>query len=1321
MKIWIFTTKEPLEYLKLDEDEELKRSSTDKAKKGDIILIYQGNPYSNIQYIFKAKNDAYQDKTFRDDWETAIDLEDKVELKNPLTISEMKDDPILGQFGVVRKNFMGSFFEVPPKELKRFKTLILEKNSEIADDVNQLLSDHKTEKEDVNGISNSNGSECINDNHRGRAHITRDVCYLAHKNPNITDKDLINLIIDQVGDNQDYWEAHYQKCLPENCIKYNIESARSLGLINCNKFELTDKGLELINQLENNELFTYHYSIGTKRFFYKLAQEDESIKTAMEIVKKEERLRFWSPTCERTKKVIEKYHQDNNKFVCEENKHPECTECDHDILKHIDQTSIVLETLKRTGKYSGFVFWFTSRVTPMHLTGKEPQYQGRHILWDQHEEDIIVGSKGKITDFLNYISRNYVRARENKERVKGHKLSLLFNKKFPQYLANLSNSLINDDRHYYKSGSGYHARGRFIRHPWVFSRGWNKSNYVSYVLYIFEEDMSGFYLSLNLPWGYANQVFEENPGWNKDERGDYLKSCASTYKNKLESDVGIPVEFEEDIVNSPWWNTTILGKYYSFKNLPSENELEQDLKKILILSNSLETEIPRSYQIIQKLFKEYQDTFLETEVGVEHSNKYDLERQKVHQYFEIIQSDAGVNQIEDPPINHLLPIKEPAIAPVAIGDIKAFGYKTEDLPGLTLAVRDLIQKLNETNDKEIRKNLISEFKNGKYKKGFQTAMLTPTLYYINPDFWFINKKTVATFNLFSELLGDKYQITGNLDEYIDNNDKLHNLVEKLKDYIPELNFETFDEFCHWMCSDHLGNYACNKEKFDNWLIEKGFTKTLNIKSCLEAILESYRSAKDGLLSPGDKEEIKNILISQLPKLLSEKTENQHHIFSSAQDKFHYCPYVALMNEGITSKHTEGYFVNYMFREDMSGVYLALRMGVKGINEGETYLNELRFKSNELRKKINNVPPKFNELIDLKSKKASFAPFYEAGNIYSKFYNKEDIPPEENLLEDLKDMLILYDSITENQFLKLLKDIYAPQMQIALGELQRGKNVIFYGPPGSGKTVLAKIISEAYQGKDGYSLYTVHSGTDYYDLVCRIVPEINDDGTLVYSKERRFLLDALLSGKVLILDEINRTQIDTALGIFFTYLERDHRISDVQQITNILKNEIDEDLELNDLKQKLSDFRIIGTLNVYDKTFLFKLGDALKRRFTFIEITTDPEITNNLLNSSSDKENFLSACDYEGNMETANTIINTFSELNKTKPLGIGILKDALQFSSYFPEKEAADISVASLIVPFFENDLSYSTIKRIFEENGLTDSITKLESLNFGTSDINGI
>lgn len=509
-------------------------------------------------------------------------------------------------------------------------------------------------------------------------------------------------------------------------------------------------------------------------------------------------------------------------------------------------------------------------------------------------------------------------------------------------------------------------------------------------------------------------------------------------------------------------------------------------------------------------------------------------------------------------------------------------------------------------------------------------------------------------------------------------------------------------------------------------IESGFYPPFkpqsNIRSCLENILDNYKSTSN-LNSSTSKQTIKDILGKEFPDYLNEKTNNQYHLFSSACDKTHFCPYVALMNKEITNKHTKGFFVNYMFREDMTGVYLALRQGIDGINKGNPYLNELRTKSKKYREKteIHDITPQLSENIDLKGHNAEYAPFYEAGNIYSRFYEKGNLPSEEELEEDLNEMLKIYDEMAENEFLRFIKDIYALEMNIAKGELERGKNVIFYGPPGSGKTVLSKIVSENYLEKDSYELYTVHSGTDYYDLVCRIVPKINDEGNLIYHKEPRFLLDALLSGKVLILDEINRTQIDTALGIFFTYLERDHRINDVKQISQILEKEIGEVIDLDDLKQKLSDFRIIGTLNVYDKTFLFKLGDALKRRFTFIEITTSSELINDLISNPDLKNKFIENCNYIGDFEIADTLINVFAELNQVKPLGIGILKETLQFSVYFSQDEAADNAVASLIVPFFENDLSFSRIRNILDKYGLTFSIKKLESLNFGLSDVNGI
>lgn len=938
MTIWIYTTKEIQEYRDLEENSEIKRSSTNKAKKGDIILIYRGKPYSNISYIFKAKTDAYEDKNFRDDWDIAIDLNEKIEIPNPLEIQEMRDDPILGNWNIVRKNFIGSFFKVPPKEWERFKALILEKNPELENDIENLENEKKAElMKDTGTISAG-----YYDLNAGRAHIVRDICYLISKNDNISENNLFEILKENVKDDL-YWRAYYQRSTKNNSPGYNLRSARTLKLIFKNKLELTDLGNELVNAVTPEELFTYNYGIGVKKFFYKLALQTYPIRTAMNILKEKEKLRFYASLCGRANKVAWKYKETEDGFICEETKHSECNNCDRDLLKHIKESSLPFETLKETKvEEEGFVFWMCSRVTPMYLTGSEPGYSGNYIYWNEKAE---------------------------KELETG-------------------NSNVDPD-------------------------------------------------------------------------------------------------------------------------------------------------------IIKMLYKEFENNFYKSEEGISHYQKYDLEHQKVKKYFEMIGNDPEAKfNTQDPPINHLLPIKEPAVAPVAVGTIKVYGYEDKDLPGLTEAVYNLIQNLIETDDKSQQKELITTFKSGPYKKGFGTGTLTPVLHYLNPEFFFINRRAVSFFRFISKLLGKDDNISVELVEYIDNNEKLKKLFKTLTTYIPDLNFEKFDEFCHWLCSKDLGNYAEDQEKFKAWM------------------LKNY---------PSDKE-----------------------------------------------------------------------------------------------------------------------------------------------------------VVNENEFLKFLKGIYSHEMQVALGELGRGKNVILYGPPGSGKTVLSKIVSEEYLGKNAYSLYTVHSGTDYYDLVCRIVPQINGNGDLVYSKERRFLLDALLSGKVLILDEINRTQIDTALGIFFTYLERDHRISDAEQIKEILKKEIDEELEINDLSNKLADFRIIGTLNVYDKTFLFKLGDALKRRFTFIEITTEKDLIEKLTSFDEFKKEFIDACDYKGDFNTVNTIIDVFANLNSIKPLGIGILKDSLQFSSYFSEN-AADLSVSSLIVPFFENDLNYSNILGILEKYDLNVSINKLKSLNFGTSDINGI
>ena len=337
--------------------------------------------------------------------------------------------------------------------------------------------------------------------------------------------------------------------------------------------------------------------------------------------------------------------------------------------------------------------------------------------------------------------------------------------------------------------------------------------------------------------------------------------------------------------------------------------------------------------------------------------------------------------------------------------------------------------------------------------------------------------------------------------------------------------------------------------------------------------------------------------------------------------------------------------------------------------------------------------------------------YGQGSIIS--ISKEEAMELDNLLSSVTRT---ETEIKATNLVEFILKIYEEEKRIALEAMKNKKNVILIGPPGSGKTVLAQKISEEYSTENrgnGYVLYTVHSGTDYFDLVARIVPSV-DNGKLFYKKEKRYLLEALLNKKVLILDEINRTQIDTALGIFFTYLEFEHRIKNAERIYEILKKEIDENISLEELKENLEFFRVIGTLNIYDKTFLFKLGDALRRRFVFINIMMGKEKMEKIKNNF---ETFLECIGFDGNRNVARRLLSIFEKINEKKELGIGILKDLISFSTnYEDENDAIENSLIHVILPFFENDANWLEVDAILREENLNKASRYLRSLNYAFS-----
>ena len=196
-----------------------------------------------------------------------------------------------------------------------------------------------------------------------------------------------------------------------------------------------------------------------------------------------------------------------------------------------------------------------------------------------------------------------------------------------------------------------------------------------------------------------------------------------------------------------------------------------------------------------------------------------------------------------------------------------------------------------------------------------------------------------------------------------------------------------------------------------------------LRDYFEQILKNYLSAKN-----------QNFVDHPLAKLLRndlpddiKKVLNRDFIVkgSAGQGNWNNLPWVGIFNPEITSSAQSGYYIVYLFTEDMKGVYLSLNQGVTDIRNkyGNKKAKEYLLNSSASFRKTIKENNGSDELIkDITLGTGNFAPFYEAGNIYSKYYSAEDLPSEDIIVNDLKEFLGLYEMIyRKNNKLVVVED------------------------------------------------------------------------------------------------------------------------------------------------------------------------------------------------------------------------------------------------------------------------------------------------------------
>lgn len=245
------------------------------------------------------------------------------------------------------------------------------------------------------------------------------------------------------------------------------------------------------------------------------------------------------------------------------------------------------------------------------------------------------------------------------------------------------------------------------------------------------------------------------------------------------------------------------------------------------------------------------------------------------------------------------------------------------------------------------------------------------------------------------------------------------------------------------------------------------------------------------------------------------------------------------------------------------------------------------------------------------------------------------------------------------------DLVFEQEEILLNQintaLQSGDHIIFTGPPGTGKSKLAKQVCQMYDVDA--KMVTASSNWSTYDTIGGYRPDRT--GQLYF--DPGIFLSAIKDTKTnepknewVIVDEINRADIDKAFGSLFSVLTGDtvslpFEAANGEKVELILQEE-EKEIPLQDHTYVIpNDWRMIGTMNTIDKSSLFEMSYAFMRRFAFIPVRIPQHINETLVSQYITMWNI-------PNYPFIQELTDIWKLINQYRKIGPAIIRDIAQYT-----------------------------------------------------------